>query len=211
MANAGYARAKLINPMRVATYNIHDCIGLDEKFDATRIVSVIQEIDADIVALQEITVDSQGELVDLFEQSIGMQAIDGTIFDRGVGRYGNVILTKCPIVDNCLHDISARGLEPRAVIEVTLDIDDAPMQAFATHLGLTFFERRSQLRRLAQLLPERKPALVMGDFNIWGLSWALSPLHKRGYRSQKVKSFPVSPHPFFALDRIRVNAFVNLT
>ena len=41
--------------LRVATYNVHACVGTDGRYDPGRIASVIQEIDADIVALQEFT------------------------------------------------------------------------------------------------------------------------------------------------------------
>lgn len=196
--------------IRVATYNIHDCIGMDEEFNPARIAAVLKEIDADIFALQEVTVDSKGELVDMFENVTGMKAIDGTLFDRGVGRYGNLILTKFPVLDNCIHDISASGREPRGVIEMTFKADDSPIHIFATHLGLKFFERRSQIQRLVRLLPYEKPTIVMGDFNIWGLSVALNPLHKLGYRTHKVNSFPTHPRPLIALDRIVVNTSVRL-
>ncbi|MEP0560820.1 MAG: endonuclease, partial [Qipengyuania citrea] len=36
-----------------ASYNIHKGVGLDRKRDPERILSVLHEIDADIVALQE--------------------------------------------------------------------------------------------------------------------------------------------------------------
>ena len=39
---------------RVATYNIHKCKGLDQRVKPDRIVEVLREIDADIVALQEV-------------------------------------------------------------------------------------------------------------------------------------------------------------
>ena len=45
------ARARL----RVATYNVHACVGTDGRHDPDRVASVITELDADIVALQEFT------------------------------------------------------------------------------------------------------------------------------------------------------------
>jgi len=127
-----------------------------------------------------------------------------------VGRYGNVILSKYVPTDNCIHDISASGREVRGVIEMSVTADQQPMQIYATHLGLKFFERRSQIQRLASLLPADKPAIVLGDFNIWGLSLALRPLHKRGYKSCNINSFPTSPRPLLALDRILVNSSIKI-
>lgn len=196
--------------MRIATYNVHDCIGMDERFDASRIATVLTELNADVIALQEVTLDTHGELVELFEQATAMQAIDGTLFDRGVGRYGNLVLSRHPVSDNCIHDISTSGRELRGVIEMAVTVDQKPLQIYATHLGLKFFERRSQIERLASLLPVDQPSIVMGDFNIWGLSIALRPLHKLGYTARNVNSFPTSPLPLFALDRILVNSSMQL-
>ena len=41
--------------LRVATYNVHGCVGTDRRHDPARIASVVGELDADIVALQEFT------------------------------------------------------------------------------------------------------------------------------------------------------------
>ena len=40
--------------IRVATYNIHKCRGLDRRISPHRIAAVIRELDADVVALQEV-------------------------------------------------------------------------------------------------------------------------------------------------------------
>jgi endonuclease/exonuclease/phosphatase family metal-dependent hydrolase len=39
--------------LKVASYNIRKAIGLDRKRDPDRIISVLREVDADIIALQE--------------------------------------------------------------------------------------------------------------------------------------------------------------
>src|SRR5437588_9627484 len=40
--------------IRVATYNIHKCRGLDRRTSPERIAAVIIELEADVVALQEV-------------------------------------------------------------------------------------------------------------------------------------------------------------
>jgi endonuclease/exonuclease/phosphatase family metal-dependent hydrolase len=40
--------------IKVATYNIRKAVGLDQRRDPARILSVLNEIDADIVTLQEV-------------------------------------------------------------------------------------------------------------------------------------------------------------
>ena len=39
--------------LSVASYNVHKCVGTDGAFDPDRILNVVLELDADIVALQE--------------------------------------------------------------------------------------------------------------------------------------------------------------
>ncbi|PYX77171.1 MAG: hypothetical protein DMG66_07525 [Acidobacteria bacterium] len=40
--------------LRVATYNIHKCCGLDRRVLPARIADVLLELDADVIALQEV-------------------------------------------------------------------------------------------------------------------------------------------------------------
>ena len=40
--------------LRIVTYNIHKCRGLDQRVRPDRIVEVLKEINADIIALQEV-------------------------------------------------------------------------------------------------------------------------------------------------------------
>lgn len=45
--------------LRVATWNIHRCIGADRRRDARRIAQGILALDADLVALQEVEIPTQ--------------------------------------------------------------------------------------------------------------------------------------------------------
>ena len=40
--------------IRVVSYNIHRCVGMDGRQDPGRVAEVIRELDADIVGLQEV-------------------------------------------------------------------------------------------------------------------------------------------------------------
>ena len=40
--------------LTLATYNVHRCIGTDGRYSPGRIVSVLRELDADVIALQEV-------------------------------------------------------------------------------------------------------------------------------------------------------------
>lgn len=191
--------------MRVATYNVHDCLGIDKKYDPDRVARVLAELDADLIAIQEITLDESGELLDRFQQATGLVAIQGSLLQRGIGRYGNLLLSGHSVLSTHLHDISVTGREPRGVIEVQLDLKQRPLRVFATHLGLQRRERSIQVSRLAGVVANTgDPALILGDFNSWGRPGALRALVAAGFQHRYVRSFPTRPVPVAGLDRILV-------
>jgi endonuclease/exonuclease/phosphatase family metal-dependent hydrolase len=191
--------------VRVATYNVHDCVGRDGRFDPDRVFRVVAEVDADIMALQEVTLDHSGALIRSFESATQRRVIDGTLFARGIGRYGNIVLTRPAVVDSRLHDLCYHDREPRGAIDLSLDVGMGLIRVFATHLGFIVCERRRQMEQLAVLLAgELKATLVLGDFNVWWRSAAFSPLTANGFDHVAVRSFPTAPLPLLALDRIFV-------
>jgi endonuclease/exonuclease/phosphatase family metal-dependent hydrolase len=189
--------------LRVATYNVHDCIGRDGRYLPERTAEVLLTLDAEVIALQEITLDAAGELQRRLEKALDMQVTDGTLFERGVGRYGNVLLTHHRIVEQRLHDLSFVGREPRGLLDVVLEHDGQRLQVFATHLGLVRRERRWQIERLcSQLALGQGPSLLLGDFNVWRGGGELHPIAARGYMHLPVRSFPTWRRPLLALDHV---------
>lgn len=189
--------------LRIATYNVHDCIGRDRRFDPGRIAAVVREMEADLVALQEVTLDHAGQLAARLAHDTGMEPIDGTVFPRGVGRYGNVILTRLPVLQSRLHDLSVAQREPRGALDLVVGTEAGELRVCATHLGLRRAERRWQLTRLAELLGSGDQATALvGDFNVWQRPRELAPLAALGFMHRRVYSFPTWPYPMFALDRI---------
>lgn len=189
--------------LRIATYNVHDCIGRDRRFDPERIGAVVQEMEADLVALQEVTLDHAGHLAARLARDTGMETRDGTLYPRGVGRYGNVILTRLPVLRSQLYDLSVANREPRGALELVVATDAGELRVCATHLGLRRAERRLQLARLAELLgPGDEATVLAGDFNVWQHPRELAPLAATGFVHERVYSFPTWPYPMIALDRI---------
>jgi endonuclease/exonuclease/phosphatase family metal-dependent hydrolase len=189
--------------VRVATYNAHDCVGRDGAYSPDRIARVLLSIEADVVALQEITLDHAGDVLAQLEAATGMKAIDGTVVDRGVGRYGNVLLSRRPVVRQALHDLSYAGREPRGLVEAVLDFDDRECRVMATHLGLASPERHQQIARIAALLRGSSgSAILMGDFNVWAGATAFKPLRDAGFVASIGRSYPTWFAPLLPLDRI---------
>ncbi|BET10094.1 hypothetical protein THI4931_11360 [Pandoraea sputorum] len=196
--------------MSVASYNVHGCVGTDGVHSPDRIAQVLDEIDADIVALQEIEASATdvGTLARL-AAARDMHFIPGPTLRRGGQDYGNAIMTRFAPVAVRHIDLSVAGREPRAAIDATLAWEDphgreTQLRVIATHLGLRPGERREQVQRLLECLANQPGAatVLMGDVNEWCL-WGrpLRWLHRFFERAPHVATFP-SRWPLLALDRI---------
>jgi endonuclease/exonuclease/phosphatase family metal-dependent hydrolase len=194
--------------MRIATYNIHRAIGSDGLEKPERTAAVLHELDADIIALQEVGYASgtPGNVLEYLGESIQASIIEGATLRDERGHYGNAVLSRVPISSIQLHDISVHGREPRGVIDLSLQLNGIEVQVVATHLGLRPGERRYQVERLIPLL-EASAAdirILLGDLNEWFL-WGrpLRRLHRVFGRTSAPATFPVR-WPLFALDRLWV-------
>lgn len=197
--------------LRVATYNVHSCVGVDRRRDPERIARVIEELDADVVALQEFAYPS-----DIAVESTDPRTVTSLAdYHCALGptrkhkdqSFGNVLLTRHPIRSLERIDLSSSRREPRGALEATIDLGDETLHVLATHLGLDLGERRVQVGKLVERLVARGAALsaVLGDFNDWvpGRS-VVRALEDLIGPSAKPRSFP-STYPLLALDRIWVH------
>jgi endonuclease/exonuclease/phosphatase family metal-dependent hydrolase len=192
--------------LRLASYNVHRAIGRDRRCEPRRILEVIREIDADVVALQEVEAhDSGGDMLAWLSAETGMRAVAGTTLLRHDGHYGNGLLTRCEIKASELIYLSFRNREPRGAIAVDLELNGSgTLRVVATHLGLRPAERREQVERLVKLFTwhEQERSVLMGDVNEWFL-WGrpLKLLHRYFAETRAVATFP-SRMPVLALDRL---------
>ncbi len=155
--------------LRVATYNVHKCRGMDWRISPARVLAVIQEFNADIFALQEIFA---GQVV-YFSGRLAMPHVFGPARQLGKHAYGNAIFSRYPILQSRNYDLSIGRREPRRCLRA--DVQVAPgrsIHLFAAHLGTSFFERRQQAARLVskEVLEESEwkgPRILVGDFNEW--------------------------------------------
>src|SRR5438132_9387984 len=203
-----------VSSVRVATYNIHTCIGVDRRYDPGRIATVLCEIDADIACLQEVDArrgsDRYHDQWAYLGEVTGRRVITGMGLRERLGRFGNAILTRFPVLTARAIDLSVSGYEPRGAIDADLLIGDRVLRVIATHFGLHAVERRLQANRLMAVLREPLAAnrplgdavLLMGDLNEWrGRSGAIRLLDRRLGPSAAARPFP-SWLPMLALDRI---------
>ena len=207
--------------MRVATYNVHSCIGADGRHDPERVARVITELDADLVALQEFTYPASVALetrapvvlttLDRYECVLGPthERARATVTEC----FGNALLTRYPLVDLYRIDLSMARREPRGALAATVDLGGGRLlHVLVAHLGLRPGERRFQVRQIVEYLEsvQNDFVIVLGDFNDWlpGRSAAHVMDEQLGRPPQPV-SFPAR-WPVMALDRIWVRPLQSL-
>jgi len=197
--------------LRVASYNIHQCVGLDGHRSPARIAEVLQEIDADLVALQEVDArpgpDRASRQMQYLAHALDLHAVAGPTIVREGGHYGNALLSRRPVLSTRHLDLTVYRREPRAAIDALVEANGAALRVVVTHLGLLPGERRSQVRRLLDALGDspRAVTILCGDMNEWlAVGRPLRWLHARLGRAATPPTFP-SAFPLFALDRLWVH------
>ena len=158
--------------LRIATYNIHRCRGLDRRVMPERIAEVISDIDADVVALQEVI--GSNATHPGHAEALGASLAMGWVMAptrrlRG-HLFGNVVLSRLPIRAHAQYDLSWKDREPRCCQRVDLGVGDHTVHLYNVHLGTSLRERRHQAVRLAAVVHDRRvagPKIVLGDFNEW--------------------------------------------
>ena len=203
---------------RITTYNIHKCRGLDLRVSPYRVLNVVRDICADVVALQE-TLEEQARFI---ADHLNMCLVFGCARQLEARQYGNAILTRGPVLESRCLDLSVTKREPRGCIRVDVQIaQDLMLHVFAVHLGTSFFERRHQARKL--ISPEVLDApdakglrILVGDFNEWTRGLVTRNL------SEHLRSADVTSHlgrsrsypglvPFLHLDHMYYDAPLHLT
>lgn len=159
--------------VRIATYNIHRCRGMDRRTLPVRIAEVIRSLDADVVALQEVIgagPAGAGQAEEL-GAALGMGWVMAPVRHLRSHLFGNVVLSRFPIVHHSQYDLTWRTCEPRACQRADLDVGGpAPLHIYNVHLGTAVLERRYQAPRLAAFVHDRRvtgPKIILGDFNEW--------------------------------------------
>jgi endonuclease/exonuclease/phosphatase family metal-dependent hydrolase len=193
--------------VKFASYNIHLGIGRDGEFRPARIAAVIDEIGADVIGLQEISLGMPGfNMLRYLSDACGLTAIAGPTLITASGQYGNAMLTSLLHGDVHHWDLSMARCEPRAAIDTCFKHGACNFRVIATHLGLRPAERRDQTQRLLQIIEQDRahPTVLLGDVNEWFL-WGrpLRWMHRHFQHTPALATFPAG-RPLFALDRIWV-------
>lgn len=191
--------------VRLMTWNIHGALGRNPRFDVARVVDLIRGHAPDIVALQEI--DSRrpaaGDLFEVLRQALGNHGIGAKTISTTDGEYGQALFSRWPLLSSEIHDISFPEREPRRAIRTEIMTPVGRLRVIATHLGLSFGERRSQATALLELIGDApETTVVLGDFNDWFWAGSVRKVLARAMPGRtRHRTFP-SICPVLHLDRI---------
>jgi endonuclease/exonuclease/phosphatase family metal-dependent hydrolase len=216
--------------LRLMTYNVHRCVGVDRDLNVERIAAVIADARPDIVALQELDVgrvrtrgvDQAHRLAEL----LGMRSRFHPAMNVEEELYGDAILTALPervVRTGPLPGYPRmRGLEPRGALWVAVDLGGGvELQVINTHLGLV---PQEQQRQAAALLGGEwmaaegftAPAVLLGDFNATPYSQTYRMFHtvmrdaQVGRKQAPTATFP-SRFPFMRIDHVFLAGAIEVT
>jgi endonuclease/exonuclease/phosphatase family metal-dependent hydrolase len=164
--------------IRVMSYNIHHSNppGKEGVIDIDAIARVIKSEDPDLVALQEVDVNTKRsgpfnqakEIAD----DLDMHFFFGKALDYQGGGYGVAILSKFPLKDTSVHRLPAKegsNVEPRIVATARIELPNGTAIRFgSTHLDARrdSANRQSQVEEVVRIAErEQLPFILAGDFN----------------------------------------------
>lgn len=191
-----------------ASYNIHKGVGVDGRLDADRIITVLRELQADVIALQE--ADRRfGERESVLPKALldetPWRAAPVAKRARSLGWHGNALLVRRDIEIEQAEPLDLPTLEPRGAVRADLVVEGRPLRVLGMHLDLSGLLRRDQIRavlRHCDGCDSRRPTVLMGDFNQWGRSSGAFREFAADWHVPAIgNSFP-SRRPIAPLDRI---------
>jgi endonuclease/exonuclease/phosphatase family metal-dependent hydrolase len=145
---------------------------------------VLHRIDADVVALQEVIGAGPRGLshIEQIGAALGMGWVMAPTRQLRGHQFGNVVLSRFPIVDHAQHDLTWKSCEERGLQRADINVAGRLLHVYNVHLGTALIERRHQARQLAGLVTDRSitgPKILLGDFNEWtrGLTTKLLSEH----------------------------------
>jgi endonuclease/exonuclease/phosphatase family metal-dependent hydrolase len=167
-----------IKSLRIMTYNVHGCVGMDGKLSPRRIARVIAQLQPDIVALQEVDVNRKrsGHL-DQAEQigrELKMEHHFHPSMQLAEERYGDAILSRWPmqiVQAGALPTLNRTPqLEPRGALWVSIQRERDHLNIINTHFGLRRLEKLAQARAMLGedwlgKVDVDAPLILCGDFN----------------------------------------------
>lgn len=204
-AGCGEIGAMSIPRLRIATYNLQKCIGMDLQRRPDRSLQVINALKADIVVLQEADKRLPPRPTALPHRMIkeyGWRILSFGAPGGSLGWHGNAMLVSTSVSVLEIGHIDLPGLEPRGAIFADVKTAIGEVRVVGLHLGLLRYFRLLQVAAILRYLQKLSPTstILAGDFNEWGSGKDLDAIAKGVTFIKSPASFP-SLRPIARLDR----------
>ncbi len=216
--------------LRVATYNVHGCVGIDRQRSESRVAEVIAGMSVDIVGLQELDLgrprSSLADQAALIATQLGWKHHFHPAMRSGEEQYGNAIVSRFPIALKRADELSGVApwycREKRVAIWIQAQTNLGSVHVINSHFGLGRSERELQAQLLVGptwlgSVPAGEPAILLGDFNSVRTSrphrliaGRLSDVRTLVRPVRAFRTFPTQL-PSLAVDHIFVNAALHPT
>ena len=160
--------------IRVASYNMRKAIGTDRRRNPERTIEVLNQLDADVVALQEADrrfgARASAIPFHLLDEHSDYKPVPFEARDGSIGWHGNALLVRkdVEIVDKTLLHLPS--LEPRGAVLADIRVRGEPLRVVGMHLDLSGLWRRRQAHTILEHVHAREaplPTVLMGDLNEW--------------------------------------------
>ena len=203
--------------LKVASYNIRKAVGLDWRRRPARVLDVLNELGADVVALQEVDrrFGSRISALDpeLIEKHTDYRAIKFSHRPQSLGYHGNVILARKAIRVIDARPLVLPHLEPRGAAVADLDFGGKSIRVVGMHLGLTKKWRQLQTQTIVnelRALEANMPTILMGDLNEPDLKSGVLRAFEHGHTIAACGPSFHASMPVFTLDRIIVTENISI-
>jgi endonuclease/exonuclease/phosphatase family metal-dependent hydrolase len=203
--------------IRLASYNIRKALGTDRRRRPERIIEVLNEIGADIVALQEADrrfgAKEAAIPPHLLDEHSDLKHVHFNARAGSIGWHGNALLVRKGVrVDHCAM-LHLPSLEPRGAVLGEVGADGWTLRVVGMHLDLSGLWRRQQAHAILRQVEERKadmPTVLMGDLNEWSArSGCLRDFGAHHQFAETGRSFHAG-NPIARLDRIMVSRHIRI-
>lgn len=188
-----------VRNIRVMTYNVHGCVGVDSKLSPARIAKVIARHQPDVIALQEVDVgrtrSGRVDQAKVIAELLSMEFHFYPAFEIEDEKYGLAVLSHYPMrlhKSGALPGLKDRPeLEPRGAQWIAVEAGDREIHIVNTHLGLRFRERRHQIEAILGeewlgRLGSDDPLIICGDLNALPASFVHREVCTRFYDVQTI-------------------------
>lgn len=195
--------------LRVASYNICKSVGTDLRRRPERVLAVLRELDADVVAVQEVDRRFGTRSAALSPEAIAAETpyepVRFGVRPASLGWHGNVLLVRRGVEVRATRRLELPALEPRGAVLADIRVRGTDIRVIGMHLGLIGLWRKRQARAVLMSLEALEyplPTIMMGDLNEWTMDGGCLRLFARHHHVAAPGPTFHSRRPIAALDRV---------